>query len=33
VERVLRPVAEAILAPLGHEFDEALGQPRQLSLL
>jgi DNA polymerase-2 len=33
VERVLRPVAEAILTPLGHEFDEALGQPRQLSLL
>ena len=33
VERVLRPVAEAILAPLGREFDEALGQPRQLSLL
>jgi DNA polymerase-2 len=33
VERVLRPVAEAILSPLGHEFDEALGQPRQLSLL
>jgi len=26
-------VAETILAPLGHEFDEALGQPRQLSLL
>jgi DNA polymerase-2 len=33
VERVLRPVAETILAPLGLEFDEALGQPRQLSLL
>jgi len=33
MERVLRPVAETILAPLGHEFDEALGQPRQLSLL
>ena len=33
VERVLRPVAEAILAPLGQSFDEASGQPRQLSLL
>jgi DNA polymerase-2 len=33
VERVLRPVAEAILAPLGHSFDEVLGQPRQLPLL
>jgi len=33
VERVLRPVAEAILQPLGHDFDEALGQPRQLPLL
>ena len=33
VERVLRPVAEAILAPQGHGFDEVLGDPRQLSLL
>jgi len=33
VEKVLRPVAEAILAPLGQSFDEAAGQPRQLSLL
>jgi DNA polymerase-2 len=33
VERVLRPVAQAVLAPLGREFDEALDQPRQLSLL
>ena len=32
VERVLRPVADAILVPLGHSFDEALGQPRQLGL-
>jgi DNA polymerase-2 len=33
VERVLRPLAEAILAPLGSSFDEVLGQPRQLPLL
>ena len=33
VERVLRPVAEAILAPQGFGFDEVLGDPRQLSLL
>jgi DNA polymerase-2 len=33
VERVLRPVAEAILAPQGFSFDEVLGDPRQLSLL
>ena len=33
VERVLRPVAEAILSPIGREFDEATGAPRQLSLL
>ena len=33
VERVLRPIADAILAQLGQSFDEALGAPRQLSLL
>jgi DNA polymerase-2 len=33
VERVLRPIADAILDELGTSFDEALGLPRQLSLL
>lgn len=33
VEKVLRPIADAILPELGHSFDEALGLPRQLSLL
>jgi len=33
VERVLRPVAEAILSPLELHFDDALDRPRQLSLL
>jgi DNA polymerase-2 len=33
IERVLRPVAQAILDPLGQDFDEATGHPRQLSLL
>ncbi len=33
VEKVLRPVADAILIELGQDFDEVLGQPRQLSLL
>jgi DNA polymerase-2 len=33
VERVLRPVADAILDPLGQSFDEALDEPRQLPLL
>ena len=33
VEKVLRPVAEAILAHTDSSFDEALGRPRQLSLL
>jgi DNA polymerase-2 len=33
VEKVLRPVAQAILEPLGHDFDEASGAPRQLPLL
>jgi DNA polymerase-2 len=32
VERVLRPIADAILPFVGHDFDEALGRPRQLSL-
>ncbi len=33
VERVLRPVADAILVEIGHSFDEAMGQPQQLDLL
>jgi DNA polymerase elongation subunit (family B) len=33
VEKMLRPVADAILCHLGQSFDEALGRPRQLSLL
>ena len=33
IERVLRPVAEAILVEVGHSFDEAMGQPHQLDLL
>ncbi len=33
LERVLRPVADAILLHLDQSFDEALDQPRQLSLL
>ncbi len=33
VERVLRPVAEAILVEIGASFDEAMGEPRQLELL
>jgi len=33
IERVLRPVAQAILSPLEQHFDEALDRPRQLSLL
>lgn len=33
VDKVLRPVADAILEALGQSFDEALDQPRQLSLL
>ncbi len=32
VERVMRPIADAILSLLGHDFDEALGAPRQLGL-
>ena len=33
IERVLRPVADAILVHVGQSFDEAEGQPRQLDLL
>jgi DNA polymerase-2 len=33
VERVLRPVADAILAELGRSFGEAIGEARQLTLL
>ena len=33
LEKVLRPVADAILVELDESFDEALGRPRQLSLL
>ena len=33
VERVLRPIAEAILEPLGLHIEDALGEPRQLGLL
>jgi DNA polymerase-2 len=33
VEKVIRPVAESILEVLESSFDEALGAPRQLSLL
>jgi DNA polymerase-2 len=32
VERVLRPIADAILPFVGHSFDEALDAPRQLDL-
>ena len=33
VEKVLRPIAEAILGHVGSSWEEALGLPRQLSLL
>ena len=33
LERVLRPVADAILSHLGQGFDDALDRPKQLSLL
>ncbi len=33
VEKVLRPIADAILPHVGESFDAALGRPRQLSLL
>jgi DNA polymerase-2 len=32
VEKVLRPIADAVLPELGQSFDEALGEPRQLAL-
>ena len=32
VERVLRPIADAILPHVGHDFDEAVGEPHQLNL-
>jgi DNA polymerase II len=33
VEKVVRPIAQAILSQLGEDFDEVTDQPRQLSLL
>jgi DNA polymerase-2 len=33
LERVLRPVADTILAETGQNFDEALGAPQQLKLI
>jgi len=33
VERVLEPVADAIFAEAGGSFGEAIGRPKQLSLL
>jgi DNA polymerase-2 len=33
IERVLRPIAEQILEPLGRSFDEAIDAPRQMALL
>jgi len=33
LERVLRPVADAILSEIGQSFDEALGVPQQLTLV
>jgi DNA polymerase-2 len=32
VDRVLRPIAEAILSHIGRDFDEVLGEPHQLDL-
>jgi DNA polymerase-2 len=32
LERVLRPVADAILPEVGHDFDEALGRLRQMEM-
>jgi hypothetical protein len=32
LERVLRPVGEAILEALGESFDDVLGEPRQMGL-
>ncbi len=33
IERVLRPVADAILIEIGESLDTALGEPKQLDLL
>jgi DNA polymerase-2 len=33
LERVVRPIADAILLEAGQSFDEAMGEPRQLDLL
>jgi DNA polymerase-2 len=33
VERVLRPIADAILDAVGRRFDDVLDRPRQLPLL
>ena len=33
IERVLRPISEAILQHLDLHFEDAIGEPRQLSLL
>jgi DNA polymerase elongation subunit (family B) len=33
VERVLRPIADAILESIGLHTEDALGEPRQLGLL
>jgi len=33
VDKVLRPIADAILVQLGTSFDEVTDQPRQLTLL
>ena len=33
VEKILRPIADAILPEVGASFDEAIGRPRQLALL
>ena len=33
LEKVLRPVAEAILSEIGLHFSDAIGEPRQLKLL
>jgi len=33
LKRVMQPVADSVLRPLGLSFDEALGRPRQLQLL
>ena len=33
VDKVLRPVADAILSELGMRFDDAVDRPRQLTLL